>query len=184
MVDITVGDRGDPTVTGAAARTPANPTRPMIFVTRYCTLEASSLAAAVRESLDILGHFASHHPEIKPKPPIVIYRNQRNSTVTLDTGLPIDREPDATITGELGVGRVPSGRRVRSAAGGSLGQMLSGAALMNRRGNDDHPQGGRIAVLELESLPRESISGGARVSHGCIDQHQAPPSFKEKQCKR
>lgn len=115
MLDIRIdGDNVPAAAAGAMGRSIATrkddqgSNLPMIYVTRYCALEAASPAAAVRDALAALGAYAALHPEAKYGLPVVAYRNRRGTTVTLDIGLPLDRKPEASASGEFHLGEAPA----------------------------------------------------------------------------
>jgi len=131
MLDTTIDDGKRPTAAaGAMARSIASQKHdagsnlPMVYVTRYCALEAASLAAAVRDALAALDAYAARHPEAKYGPPVATYRNKRGTTVTLDVGLPLDRQPMAPMTGEFHLGEAPAALPLPHRGQDSFGQAL------------------------------------------------------------
>jgi hypothetical protein len=78
-----------------------------VYVTRFCAVEAASLAAAVRDGLRTLDGFTSQYPELACGPATIVFRNRRHDTITLDIGLACDGAVAPPANGEIRLGRFP-----------------------------------------------------------------------------
>jgi hypothetical protein len=85
----------------------ANQGLPMLYVTRYCTVEPASLAAAVHDALAVLT-YAARHQETDGNSPVVVCRNKQGPTVTIDVGVPLDRQPLGPLPVEFHLGTTPA----------------------------------------------------------------------------
>jgi hypothetical protein len=86
--------------------------QPMLYVTRYCSLEPASITAALRQGMDVLDSFVGGLAEPAPTEAIVIYRNRLGETVIVEVGYPVSAEAAKRATGEVKSGRTPGGSMV------------------------------------------------------------------------
>jgi hypothetical protein len=95
------------------------PTGPLLMATRYCTLDASSIAAAVSQAQGALTQFVSAVGAPSPARFLIVYRNLRSTTVTIDVACEVTPTVAARASGEIHAGqfrglaqasRLPAGR--------------------------------------------------------------------------
>lgn len=92
---------------GAAVETIAP--RPMVQLVRYCSLDEASLSAALRQAVEILDAFLETHGQPSVAELIVVYRNRRHDTLTMEIGVPVNAEIAAAANGELHAADAPHG---------------------------------------------------------------------------
>ena len=102
----TVPNRAPRTTSSRALR------KPMLYVTRFCSLEPASITAAIRQGVDALDSFFSKSHQPLPKEVIVIYRNRLRETVIVEVGVPVSEEFANQANGEIHRGWTPSSASV------------------------------------------------------------------------
>jgi hypothetical protein len=93
-----------------ASRRTGGSRRLMVYVTRYCALEPASLLGAVRDAIAVLDRYTQRNYGIAHGGPMLVFRNARGSTVTLDVGLALDDAPVEPLGGELRLREAPPTR--------------------------------------------------------------------------
>ena len=83
--------------------------RPMLYVTRYCSLEAASITAAIRQGVNALDALLGELEKPAPAEAVVIYRNRLRETVTIEVGYPLAAAVAKRATGDARSGRTPGG---------------------------------------------------------------------------
>ena len=83
--------------------------RPMLYVTRYCSLEAASITAAIRQGVNALDALLGELEKPAPAEAVVIYRNRLRETVTIEVGYPLVAAVAKRATGDARSGRTPGG---------------------------------------------------------------------------
>ena len=99
-----------------------------IYVTRYCSLGHASLGAAIRDGFAVLKAYTASNHQVTCRAPLLVIRNKRESTATLDIYLPIEGALEALPGGEIRLEPALTQRAVTSGGRGSLGEFLEAAA--------------------------------------------------------
>lgn len=98
--------------------------QPMLFVTRYCSLEPASVTAAIGQGLHVLDGFIAELAEPAPKEAIVIYRNRLPETVIVEVGYPVSAGVAKRAAGEVKSGKTPGGSMLSIMPAAGLGGLL------------------------------------------------------------
>ena len=98
--------------------------QPMLFVTRYCSLEPASVTAAIRQGMNVLDGFIGGLAEPPPKEAIVIYRNRLPETVIVEVGYPVSASVAKRAAGEVKSGKTPGGSMLSIMPDAGLGGLL------------------------------------------------------------
>ena len=86
--------------------------QPIVYVTRFCSFDEASLSAAIRASVALLDQAFEGQGQPLPRELIVIYRNHRHGTVTLQIGMPAAQ---FAVAGEFHSAPGPAGPMVTAA---------------------------------------------------------------------
>jgi hypothetical protein len=86
--------------------------KPMLYLTRFCSLEPASITAAIRQGVDTLDHFFATAGQPLPKEVIVTYRNRLRETIIVEVGVPASAELAEQAGGEIHRGWTPNGASV------------------------------------------------------------------------
>jgi hypothetical protein len=123
---------------------------PIVFVARYCGLDAPSITAGVRTAAADLARFFAVHSIEHDAAAFIIYRNLRAETVTVEVGFPVGAQAAIPADPNVRSGRGPAGPAFSLAVSGgarNLGTALEALRLMAvGRGFDEptcywqHPQ--------------------------------------------
>lgn len=108
MIGVTNGEHGSPRPL-AQVQSCRTESFPLLFVTRYCGVELSSVAAAVHEGLGVLDAHLKHLRVAIPRDVVVIFRNHMSDSVTVDIGYVVPLETVAQAAGEIHSGWSPGG---------------------------------------------------------------------------
>ncbi|GLQ56627.1 hypothetical protein GCM10010862_38860 [Devosia nitrariae] len=82
---------------------------PMVYVTRYCSMIPASVSAAIADAITSLDHGLADWDDRHSARLVVLYRNQRGDTVTLDVGYLVERGMMPAVAGEVKAGSTPAG---------------------------------------------------------------------------
>jgi hypothetical protein len=95
--------------------TPSAKAGDMLYVRRFCAADETSTSAAIRQAI---GRLATHFAEQKMAPTtlVVIYRNLRPQTVTLDIAMPVPAGTTMPNAGTLRVARMPASNAFETVA--------------------------------------------------------------------
>jgi hypothetical protein len=74
--------------------------QPIVGIRRFCAADEASTSAAIRQGVARLDAWFSQHGELSDRL-IIIYRNLRQNTVTLDIAMPSGTEPELPAGSEL-----------------------------------------------------------------------------------
>ena len=107
MIGTTDSSRGSPPF--AQVHSCRTESFPLLFVTRYCGVELSSVAAAVHEALGVLDAHLKRLRVARPRDVVVTYRNHMSQSVTVDIGYVVALETVAQASGEITGGWSPGG---------------------------------------------------------------------------
>lgn len=86
--------------------------QPMLFVTRFCGIDASSVTAAVNDAVQTLDQFFAQRGLPLPREVILLYRNRLSETVVLDIGYVLSGDMEVELAGEFNIGRTPEGEMI------------------------------------------------------------------------
>ena len=89
---------------------------PMIYITRYCGVDPSSLTAALREALDTLDKRFAELGLPVPEEVVVIYRNRLPESVVLDVGYLLPESAEVETDAEMKRGATPEGLMISTPA--------------------------------------------------------------------
>lgn len=98
--------------------------RPFVYVVRFCGIEQSSVASAIRQAIDILDSFLREQGAGEPQELIVVYRNRLPGAVTLQVGVPVAQATADAAAGEILGGLTPAGPMIEVLPGGALEEVL------------------------------------------------------------
>jgi hypothetical protein len=98
--------------------------QPMLYVSRYCSLHAYSLSAAVEQALGALGRFQAEQQVEIAGAPFIILRNLHGETVTVDLGWPVSEDDARKAAGEIKAGATPSGTMRKIPLGDGFDRLL------------------------------------------------------------
>ncbi len=89
------------TVAPARSRQPAAASQHLVYLRRFCAADEPSTSAAIRQAVARLDAWFSDHAALSERL-VVVYRNLRPATVTLDIAMPIDATaPPIPVGSEL-----------------------------------------------------------------------------------
>lgn len=105
---------------GERADTPmAEPSAPeaveghaMVYVSRFCGLDSSSLTAAINDAVGVLDRLFAGEGLTPPGEAIVVYRNRLAESVVVDVGYAVAAAPEAMPGEQFNVGRSPEGQMI------------------------------------------------------------------------
>lgn len=83
--------------------------RPMLYVSQRIPMEPATVAKAVDHAMAVLGPFLKETAIVPDGPPLALYRDYHEGTVTLDVGFPVPESGAGKATGEIMAGQTPSG---------------------------------------------------------------------------
>jgi hypothetical protein len=89
---------------------------PMLYVTRYCSVEPSSLAAALHGAVDVLDQRFAQLGLPLPEEVLVIYRNRLPETVTVDIGYTLSEPAQIESNDDLKLAYTPKGEMLSAPA--------------------------------------------------------------------
>lgn len=98
---------------------------PAIGVTRYCNLTEASVDSAVRQARAILEAFIDARGGSLPSSYTVVFRNLRESTVTVDVMYPVEANLATIAAGDVRRWEPPSGRYVSTTPAAGLRPTLA-----------------------------------------------------------
>lgn len=99
--------------------------KPLVYVVRFCGIEESSVASAIRQGIGVLDDFLERQRADGPDELVVVYRNRLPGAVTLQIGFPVKQPVADAATGEVFAGVTPSGSMVEMLPGGDLDDVLN-----------------------------------------------------------
>lgn len=111
------------------------PPRPMLSVLRYCTLDAPSLAAAIRSAVRILDAYAAERG-VRCGQTVLVYRNVRGATATVETGYLVEPAVLATEHPEVRAGLAPSGPFLAAELMGGVEDLIAGLERLRRESRE------------------------------------------------
>jgi hypothetical protein len=82
---------------------------PMVYVTRYCSTEPSSIAAALNDAVQMLDRWSEGLGLARPEAAVVLYRNRLPESLTIDVGYILPASPSLRPGVELKAGNTPGG---------------------------------------------------------------------------
>jgi hypothetical protein len=82
---------------------------PMVYVTRYCSTEPSSIAAALNDAVQTLDRRFEALGLARPEAAVVLYRNRLPESLTIDVGYIVPASPSLRSEVELKAGDTPAG---------------------------------------------------------------------------
>jgi hypothetical protein len=82
---------------------------PMLYVTRYCGTEPSSIAAALNDAVEVLDRRFEALGLARPETAIVVYRNRLPESLTIDVGYVLPARPALPPEVELKAGNTAAG---------------------------------------------------------------------------
>lgn len=107
----------------------------MLSVTRYCSLEPPSLLAAVADARRMLDAVVTATKGPAPRDLVLVFRNRRDGTVTVDVGYPV---PPGYVAaeGEIQLRQVPAGPMISTVPEPGVPGLLAAAAALETEARD------------------------------------------------
>lgn len=100
---------------------------PLVYVTRYCSLDEASVSAAIRQAIAELTQFLSLAGKPAPEHLYLVYRNRQHNSLTVEIGVPVDAETASRAAGELHVAETPSGSYLERPVVAGMDALLASA---------------------------------------------------------
>ena len=109
---------------------------PMVYVTRYCSLEKASMLAAMHQGKAILDGLPGDLKPAATGPLIIVYRNRQKETITIDIGYRASTAASRPQSGEIKVGSTPSGNMISQTPGSGIAGLLAAHDALKAQASD------------------------------------------------
>ncbi len=135
--------------------------QPMIYVRYETSMDSNEIGRLMGEAFQKLGQFIGEQSIAVAGPPLGIYHDYSDKSMTMDVGFPVAAADLAKATGAIKAGKTPSGNAIKVVHRGSYDRLRDTygeiEAQFKEEGRPMSPMAWEVYVTDPDSTPVEEL---------------------------